>query len=145
MDYIQALASFFNAPLFAIFILGLFWKRMTGTAGWTGLISASPRRSWSTSWSAPTSSNVSSQAGSFLGASAAFFAGAVGVGLCGVTQFTTSKSDEELAGLVWALETTEEPRRGGALVDARWYPSSPSSHGRASFSLFVVVFYIMWW
>ena len=39
MDYIQSLFSFFNAPLFAIFILGLFWKRMTGTAGWTGLIS----------------------------------------------------------------------------------------------------------
>ena len=38
MDYIQALFSFFNAPLFAIFILGLFWKRMTGTAGWTGLV-----------------------------------------------------------------------------------------------------------
>ena len=39
MDYIQSLFSFFNAPLFAIFILGLFWKRMTGTAGWTGLVS----------------------------------------------------------------------------------------------------------
>ena len=38
MDYIQTLFSFFNAPLFATFILGLFWKRMTPTAGWTGLI-----------------------------------------------------------------------------------------------------------
>ena len=44
MDYIQALFSFFNAPLFAIFILGLFWKRMTGTAGWTGLIWRRARR-----------------------------------------------------------------------------------------------------
>ena len=43
MDYIQSLFSFFNAPLFAIFILGLFWKRMTGTAGWTGLISGDDR------------------------------------------------------------------------------------------------------
>ena len=45
MDYIQALFSFFNAPLFAIFILGLFWKRMTGTAGWTGLVAGALPRS----------------------------------------------------------------------------------------------------
>ena len=44
MNYIQALFSFFNAPLFAIFILGLFWKRMTGTAGWTGLIAGALSR-----------------------------------------------------------------------------------------------------
>ena len=29
MNYIQALFSLFNAPLFATFILGMFWKRMT--------------------------------------------------------------------------------------------------------------------
>ena len=43
MDYIQALASFFNAPLFAIFIFGLFYKKMTGTAGWTALLSRGHR------------------------------------------------------------------------------------------------------
>ncbi|MDX5278319.1 Na+/galactose cotransporter, partial [Salmonella enterica subsp. enterica serovar Weltevreden] len=37
MDYLQTLFSFFNAPLFATFILGMFWKRMTPTAGWAGL------------------------------------------------------------------------------------------------------------
>ncbi|MGY0387604.1 sodium:solute symporter family protein [Nocardioides sp. WG-D5] len=39
MDYLQTLFGFFNAPLFATFILGMFWKRMTATAGWTGLVS----------------------------------------------------------------------------------------------------------
>ena len=39
MDYLQTLFGFFNAPLFATFILGMFWKRMTPTAGWVG-----PRR-----------------------------------------------------------------------------------------------------
>ena len=39
MDYLQTLFGFFNAPLFATFILGMFWKRMTPTAGWTGLVS----------------------------------------------------------------------------------------------------------
>src|SRR3954449_5835660 len=39
MDYLQTLFGFFNAPLFATFILGMFWKRMTPTAGWAGLVS----------------------------------------------------------------------------------------------------------
>src|SRR6476660_10100134 len=39
MDYLQSLFGFFNAPLFATFILGMFWKRMTATAGWVGLVS----------------------------------------------------------------------------------------------------------
>ncbi len=39
MDYLQTLFGFFNAPLFATFILGMFWKRMSATAGWMGLVS----------------------------------------------------------------------------------------------------------
>ena len=38
MDYLQTLFGFFNAPLFATFILGMFWRRMTATAGWVGLV-----------------------------------------------------------------------------------------------------------
>src|SRR5699024_629850 len=38
MDYLQTLFGFFNAPLFATFILGMFWKRMTAAAGWSGLV-----------------------------------------------------------------------------------------------------------
>jgi solute:Na+ symporter, SSS family len=38
MNYLQTLFGFFNAPLFATFILGMFWKRMTATAGWMGLV-----------------------------------------------------------------------------------------------------------
>ncbi len=79
MDYLQQLFSFFNAPLFATFILGMFWKRMTATAGWVGLVTGTASavfifvlsetgvidmpgqgasflppgsRSWPTSWSA---------------------------------------------------------------------------------------------
>ena len=33
MDYLQTLFGFFNAPLFATFILGMFWKRMTSDRG----------------------------------------------------------------------------------------------------------------
>jgi SSS family solute:Na+ symporter len=38
MDYIQLLFSFFNAPLFATFIVGMFWRRMTPWAGFWGLV-----------------------------------------------------------------------------------------------------------
>jgi len=38
MNYLQVLFGFFNAPLFATFILGMFWKKMTPTAGWVGLV-----------------------------------------------------------------------------------------------------------
>ena len=38
MDYMQALFSLVNAPLFATFLLGMFWKRTTAWGGFTGLI-----------------------------------------------------------------------------------------------------------
>src|SRR6478672_6148566 len=33
MNYVQTLFSFFNVPLFATFLIGIFWKRMTAWAG----------------------------------------------------------------------------------------------------------------
>jgi solute:Na+ symporter, SSS family len=39
MDYLQALFSLFNAPLFATFLLGMFWKRTTGHGAFWGLLS----------------------------------------------------------------------------------------------------------
>ena len=44
MDYIQLLFSFFNAPLFATFIIGMYWKRMTPWAGLWGLVAGTARR-----------------------------------------------------------------------------------------------------
>lgn len=38
MDYLQLLFSFFNAPLFATFLLGMFWKRATGHGAFWGLL-----------------------------------------------------------------------------------------------------------
>ena len=38
MDYVQALFSFFIAPLFGTVILGMLWKRATPAGGWTGLL-----------------------------------------------------------------------------------------------------------
>ena len=38
MNYVQLLFSYFNAPLFATFIIGLFWKRATRWGGFAGLV-----------------------------------------------------------------------------------------------------------
>jgi SSS family solute:Na+ symporter len=38
MDYVQALFSFFIAPLFGTVILGMLWKRATGAGGFWGLL-----------------------------------------------------------------------------------------------------------
>ena len=38
MDYVQALFSFFIAPLFGTVVLGMLWKRATGSGGFWGLL-----------------------------------------------------------------------------------------------------------
>jgi SSS family solute:Na+ symporter len=38
MDTLQLVFSFVNAPLFATFLLGMFWKRATGHGAFSGLI-----------------------------------------------------------------------------------------------------------
>ena len=75
--------------------------------------------------------NVSSQAGSFLGASAAFVVGVL-VSFV-VSQFTPGKTDEELSGLTWATSTREQRGQGAvAAEDAGWYQESRDhGHGRA--------------
>jgi len=39
MDMLQLVFAFVNAPLFATFLLGMFWKRTTGHGAFFGLLS----------------------------------------------------------------------------------------------------------
>ncbi len=139
MDYIQALFSFFNAPLFAIFILGLFWKRMTGTAGWTGLVSGTIAAVVVDVLVRTDVLDLSSQAGSFVGASAAFVVGiAVAVVVSMVTQ---PKPDTDLAGLTWSLRSRAEkapPEQG----DHGWY-RSPVTLGAGVLALTVILYIVV--
>ena len=45
MDYVQALFSFFIAPLFGTVLLGMLWKRATPAGGFWGLLAAPARPS----------------------------------------------------------------------------------------------------
>jgi solute:Na+ symporter, SSS family len=121
MDYVQALFSFFNAPLFATFILGLFWKRMTGPAGWAGLVSGTAVAVLIDALHRTGVIGLAGQGASFVGASAAFVVDilvSVAVSLA-----TRPRPEEELRGLVWSL--TPRSRRIHALSrpDTGWYRS----------------------
>jgi SSS family solute:Na+ symporter len=125
MDYLQSLFGFFNAPLFATFILGMFWKRMTATAGWVGLsagtLSAVLVAFLSEDAFGAASLGViplSGQGAAFVAASAAFV---VDIVLSVVVSLVTEpKPAAELRGLVYS----ETPRED--LVDPEerklpWY------------------------
>jgi SSS family solute:Na+ symporter len=142
MDYFQALASFFNAPLFAIFIFGLFYRKMTGTAGWVALLSGVVAAVLVDVLVRTGVIDVSSQAGSFIGASVAFVVGVI-VAIV-VSRFTPGKTDEELSGLTWATSTAVQRGRGPvAAADAGWI-KNPVIMGTAVLVL-TAVLYIIWW
>jgi SSS family solute:Na+ symporter len=139
MDYIQSLFSFFNAPLFAIFILGLFWKRMTGTAGWTGLISGTIAAVIIDVLVRTGVIDLSSQAGSFVGASAAFVVGVIVAVI--VSMVTQPKPDSELVGLTWSL-TSKEDRSHGPGGAAAGLLTNPVALG-AGVILLTIILYIV--
>ena len=101
MDYLQTLFGFFNAPLFTTFILGMFWKKMSPTAGWAGLVAGTV--SAMALWAASTFGKVFTLPGqglAFVAASTAFVVDIV-VSVI-VTMVTTPKPAHELRGLVYS-------------------------------------------
>ena len=125
MDYLQTLFGFFNAPLFATFILGMFWKRMTAAAGWIGLVAGTLSAvavafmsdgtfgSASTGWIP-----ISGQGAAFVAASTAFV---VDVALSIVISLVTKpKPAESLVGLVYS-ETPKEQRTDPNEASYPWY------------------------
>ena len=119
MDYIQLLFSFFNAPLFATFIIGMFWKRMTPWAGLYGLIAGTLGAAvayYANKWDIV--SLGSDQSAAFWGAIAAFVADAVVTVI--VSIFTQPKPDSELQGLVYGMANEEEAAEA---EESAWYRS----------------------
>ena len=100
MDYLQTLFGFFNAPLFATFILGMFWKRMTSTAGWVGLVAGTLSAMVVFLLSKIGVINLPGQGMPFLAAAAAFIVDVI-VSVA-ISLVTAPKTREELAGLVYS-------------------------------------------
>ncbi|MDR0958891.1 MAG: sodium:solute symporter family protein [Propionibacteriaceae bacterium] len=116
MDYLQTLFGFFNAPLFATFLLGMLWKRMTPTAGWVGLVFGTLSAVAVFVCNETGVINLPGQGGAFVAAGAAFVVDIVLSVI--VTQFTTPRKEEELVGFVYSL-TPKERRQDH---DGRTYP-----------------------
>jgi SSS family solute:Na+ symporter len=107
MNYLQALFSIFNAPLFATFIIGMFWKRMTPAAGLWGLIAGTVAAAGTfLLYKAKVIHFGSDLAESMVGASLAFVVDAIVSVL--VTFRTQPKPVEELQGLVYGMANTDE-------------------------------------
>jgi len=103
MTYLQTLFGFFNAPLFATFILGMFWKRMTATAGWVGLVAGTGGAVlvWILSEDVLGVIGIGGQGGAFVAAAVAFLLD-IAVSVV-VSLVTRPKEESELRGFVYSL------------------------------------------
>ncbi|MEU1397486.1 sodium:solute symporter family protein [Micromonospora zamorensis] len=121
MNYIQALFSVFNAPLFATFIIGMFWKRMTALAGfWSLLLGTLVSLSLYLLYKGGVIDFNSDLEESFWGAGLAFVTAVVVAAI--ITPLTAPKRDEELRGLVYGMGGID--LKGDVLAgDAVWYRS----------------------
>jgi len=110
MDYLQALFSIFNAPLFATFLLGMFWKRTTGHGAFWGLLCGLVG---STSHYVLYRTDViryySPMGANFFQAMWAFGIGLVVTVV--VTLMTKPRPESELVGLVYSLTPRPELAR----------------------------------
>jgi SSS family solute:Na+ symporter len=122
MDYIQAIFSWVNAPLFATMLLGMFWKRTTSAGAFWGLLVGmlssfflflALKFQWIDA-AYLTFSRVPSDMGANLWR--AFWAWSVTFVLTiGISLVTEPKKESELEGLVRGLT----PSQG--MGEAAWY------------------------
>ncbi len=129
MDTLQLVFSFVNAPLFATFLLGMFWKRTTGHGAFTGLIAGTAAAMLHHGLTLPIEAHPgihggwltvvhqypSDMAQNFYGAIFAFSTNFI---LCILVSLVTKpRPESELVGLVHSL-TPKPPR-----AHNRWWKS----------------------
>lgn len=119
MDLLQLVFAFVNAPLFATFLLGMFWKRATGHGAFTGLLGGTVaaalhhglsiphgalsgiKGGWIATWYSYPSEMAQNFWTAIFAWSACFTLTII------VSLVTRARKDAELTGLVWSL--TEIP------------------------------------
>jgi solute:Na+ symporter, SSS family len=142
MNYIQALFSLFNAPLFATFIVGMFWKRMSAWAGfWSLLLGTVASLVLYLLHTFKIYTFNSDLSESFWGAGLAFVVAVIVAFL--VTQFTPSKSDNQLRGLVYGLGGQSTSTAVVLAADRVWW-RSPVILGLIALALAVLLYIPVW-
>jgi SSS family solute:Na+ symporter len=142
MNYIQALFSLFNAPLFGTFIIGMFWKRMTAWAGFWSLLSGTVASLilylLHISKVYAFSSDLEE---SFWGSGLAFVTAIVVAVL--VTLGTESKPENELRGLVYGLAGDSTSGEAILVADKVWW-RNPVLLGAIAVGLAVLLYIPVW-
>jgi SSS family solute:Na+ symporter len=154
MDVLQLVFAFVNAPLFATFLLGMFWRRTTGHGAFFGLLTGTAAAAAHHGLSLPAGAEVGIKGGwlSILGpgvhpypsemaqnfwtaiwAFSACFVATVAVSLA----TRQRKSDEELVGLVYAL--TPRPKED----NVPWH-KQPAILGVVVLTLTLVLNIVFW-
>jgi solute:Na+ symporter, SSS family len=137
MNYIQALFSIFNAPLFATFIIGMFWKRMTSAAAIWGLAAGTLAAGitfigYKIGWfDFSTDLNES-----MVGAGLAFVVDAIVT--IAVTLASRPKPVGELQGLVYGMANVDEAAR-----PLRWW-EQPALLGATTLTGAAILTIIFW-
>ena len=124
MDMLQLVFAFVNAPLFATFLLGMFWRRTTGHGAFTGLVSGTLAASIHHGLTLPRGSVAGIKGGWLADAmhiypsemAQNFWTAIWAWTVCFVVTIIVSlvtkpRPDAELRGLVWSL--TERPSSEG--------------------------------
>jgi SSS family solute:Na+ symporter len=121
-DFLQLVFSFVNGPLFATFLLGMFWKRTTGHGAFWGLVAGTLAAAITHGltiaegkggWISPIYPISSGMGQAFIVASFSWIANFFTT--IAVSLVTKPKPDEELKGLVYSL--TEKVYG----TEKRWY------------------------
>jgi SSS family solute:Na+ symporter len=115
LDLLQLVFAFVNAPLFATFALGMFWKRATGHGAFIGLVSGTLAAAVHHGISLPAGAHVGIKGGYFgvlqtfpSELAQTFWTAIVAWTTCFVVTIVVSfltrpRPDEEMKGLVYAL------------------------------------------
>jgi SSS family solute:Na+ symporter len=147
MIYIQMLFSFFNAPLFATFIIAMFWRRVSPMSGIAGLAAGTAGAAIMHFWAFnlpyfypggvidPAQATINAQMVNFYSALVAFLLDAVVTVI--VTLMGKPKPVEELAGLVWGIPDPSAPDLS-KLPKPPWW-QSPKLLGFGALGLTAVV------
>jgi SSS family solute:Na+ symporter len=127
MDFLQLVFAFVNAPLFATFALGMFWKRATGHGAFAGLVAGTLAAAVHHGLSLPAGAAVGVKGG-YLGVvttypselAQTFWTAIVAWVTCFVVTILVSlvtrpRPVEELHGLVYGLTPVPVER------SAHWY------------------------
>jgi SSS family solute:Na+ symporter len=147
MNYIQLLFSYFNAPLFATFIVAMFWKRSTPWAGVSGLAAGTLGAGvmhfagYNIAYFYPgqhydhTHATANLQMINFYGAITAFVADLVVTVI--VSYLTKPKPVAELGGLVWGIPDPNAPDPATVPRPVWW--KSPKLLGGVSLGMVLVL------